>query len=158
MRQNNFLINTVFRDITFFGSFVFCGVALLVIAILNFGLFVRSALTLAAVEAVCGAIKLAYQKERPLPERKDTELPQLLQKWSSNSFPSVHSARAAALAVSLLNLYMHDKMLVGVVVITIGALGYSRIYLKKHYWIDVVAGLAIGVFFGIIGMKILNWE
>ena len=156
MKQNkpsNFFIDAFFSEVTLFGTMVFYGVVLLIMSRVDFSLFIRSFSILLIVEVVCGAIKLVYPKKRPLPEKEVLQWP-LLQKWNSSSFPSIHAARAAALAMILVNSYPNDKILLAAAMAVAIVVGYSRIYLKKHDLIDITAGLAIGALTGGIGMAI----
>ena len=90
-------------------------------------------------EIVCGAIKYIYPKQRPVPMQRKT----FFQVYMAGSFPSAHTARIAALSAAITMIYPNKIFIVIGALLTIGV-GYSRIYLKKHYLIDVVAGLLIG--------------
>ena len=156
MKQNkssNFFIDTFFSEVTLFGTMLFYSVVLLIMSRIDFSLFIRSFIILFIVEVVCGAIKLVYPKNRPLPEKEVLQWP-LLQKWNSSSFPSIHAARAAALATILVNSYPNDKILLAAAIAVAIAVGYSRVYLRKHDLTDVAAGLVIGALTGGIGMTV----
>lgn len=98
------------------------------------------------MEIFCGIIKLVYQKPRPLPAKNDT----LWQKYHAGSFPSIHSARIMATSVWISSFYGIPAVALIMTLLVIGV-GYSRIYLKKHYFIDVLAGYVIGVTAGAVG-------
>ena len=73
----------------------------------------------------------------------------LYQKYEAGSFPSIHTARIAAVSMFFIRFYS------GVLPATLGILattvvGCSRVYLRKHYAIDVIAGVLIGVAFGVL--------
>jgi membrane-associated phospholipid phosphatase len=93
-----------------------------------------------AVEIACLAIKAVYFKERPDPLPRG----RVLDKLYANSFPSIHSARIAALATLAVS-YFGDIPTILLSVIVVGAVGWSRIYLKRHDMMDVVGGFAIGI-------------
>lgn len=97
-------------------------------------------LIISLTELVCGAIKYIYPKERPVPMQRKT----FVQVYMAGSFPSAHTARIAALAAAIA-LFYTNKILILIGALLVIGVGYSRIYLKKHYLVDVVAGLLIGV-------------
>ena len=87
----------------------------------------------------------------------------LVDKPSDTSFPSGHASLTATLAVALLlslSLIMSKKLARG---IGIGAIcialivGFSRLYLGVHFPSDVIAGLILGVVYGILGNLIGRW-
>ena len=107
---------------------------------------------LASNEIVCGAIKFAYPKERPAPMPRNT----LFQKYLAGSFPSVHTARITALSITIVSFYTNRLFVLIALLVVIGV-GYSRIYLKKHYFTDVLAGFIIGAAISIFGLGMQNY-
>jgi undecaprenyl-diphosphatase len=82
-----------------------------------------------------------YLFDRARPFISDTEIAPLVKTPSSSSFPSGHSATAAAGTLTLSAVYpafAPTLLLSGVLV------ALSRIYLGVHYPFDVLAGLFIG--------------
>ena len=82
-----------------------------------------------------------YLFNRARPFISDTEIAPLIKTPSSSSFPSGHSATAAAGALSLTAVYPSFApalLLSGLLV------ALSRIYLGDHYPFDVLAGALIG--------------
>ena len=82
----------------------------------------------------------------------------LIEKIDSSSFPSMHSTRSMILALTIIDLYekinktnitnLHYTNNIIILILTITILlsiGLSRIYLKKHYLIDIVAGWILGI-------------
>lgn len=96
--------------------------------------------------AVAGSWVLAeaskYAFNRARPHAADLQIAPLIKTPSSSSFPSGHSATAAAGAVSLSAAY---PALTPVFAVCGLAIMFSRIYLGVHYPSDVLAGAAIGV-------------
>ncbi|CAA9402387.1 hypothetical protein AVDCRST_MAG82-283 [uncultured Rubrobacteraceae bacterium] len=82
-----------------------------------------------------------YLFDRARPFIWDTEIAPLIKTPSSSSFPSGHSATAAAGALTLSFLYppyAPALVLAGLLVVI------SRVYLGVHFPFDVLAGVAIG--------------
>ena len=82
-----------------------------------------------------------YLFDRARPFIWDSEIAPLIKTPSSSSFPSGHSATAAAGALTLSYLYPSFALvlvLAGLLVIL------SRVYLGVHFPFDVLAGVAIG--------------
>jgi undecaprenyl-diphosphatase len=82
-----------------------------------------------------------YLFNRTRPFLRNTEIAPLIRTPSSSSFPSGHSATAAAGALTLATIYptFAPLFLAGGVLVAL-----SRIYLGVHYPLDVLAGLLIG--------------
>ena len=93
----------------------------------------------AASWTVAEGAKYLFDRARPF--IWDTEIAPLIKTPSSSSFPSGHSATAAAGALTLSALYppfAPALVLAGVLVVL------SRVYLGVHFPFDVLAGVAIG--------------
>jgi undecaprenyl-diphosphatase len=87
--------------------------------------------------------KYLFNRARPFID--DTEVAPLIKTPSSSSFPSGHSATAAAGALTLSAVYpafTPALALAGLLV------ALSRVYLGVHYPFDVLAGVLIGTFAG----------
>ena len=96
-------------------------------------------ISIAASWLVAEGAKYLFNRARPFIQ--DTEIAPLIKTPSSSSFPSGHSATAAAGALSLSVLYplFAPLLLAGGLLIAL-----SRIYLGVHYPFDVLAGVLIG--------------
>ncbi len=132
-----------FEEITFFGGIAFY--FFVIILLLVFKVYISALklfLGLMIIYLVSFLIRLFYFKERP----KKVEHNNFLEKIDASSFPSIHAARITCLFFfflfsSFFFLPLTVKILMGIVLlITI----YSRVYLSKHDFIDILAGIILG--------------
>lgn len=79
--------------------------------------------------------------ERARPHMRHSEIEPLIKTPSSSSFPSGHSATAAAGAITLSAVYPGLAPLLALAGFLVAL---SRVYLGVHYPLDVLAGVAIG--------------
>jgi undecaprenyl-diphosphatase len=95
---------------------------------------------IAASWTAAEGVKYLFDRARPF--LWDTEIAPLIKTPSSSSFPSGHSATAAAGAITLSVLYPPFApvlVLAGLLVVL------SRVYLGVHFPFDVLAGIVIGI-------------
>lgn len=94
--------------------------------------------------------KQAFNRKRPLADT--LPLGRLLKTPLSTSFPSGHSASAAAFATAVA---LEAPLAVAVpVALVAGAVCFSRVYTGVHYPGDVLAGAAIGIATGLVTRRI----
>lgn len=94
--------------------------------------------------AVVIGIRIFYFKQRPDKQKYKT----FLGKLDASSFPSLHSARIAALA-TVLFFYFQSNAIKAAMILLIPAVAFTRIWLKRHYVIDTVIGVAVGMIIGL---------
>jgi membrane-associated phospholipid phosphatase len=91
------------------------------------------------------SIKLIRKRRRP--DRTEHSVPE--SRWvrmpGSNSFPSGHSASAAAFAVSVGNMLPPFRVPLRAAAVIVA---FSRVYTGVHYPADIVAGAALGALVG----------
>lgn len=74
---------------------------------------------------------------------------------SEKSFPSGHTTAAFELGVAIF-LVMKNKKIAWIFPVFSALIGLSRIYLMVHYVTDVIGGVFVGVFAGIMGYLIMK--
>ncbi len=99
-----------------------------------------------AVSIATYAIKLFYYKPRP-DNPKKIKHKDIFIRLNESSFPSIHAARAALLAVAFMSRYQNLVAMIFAVSI-IASVSISRIKLKRHYLSDVITGIILGLFTG----------
>lgn len=94
-------------------------------------------------EIVCSGIKYLWHKPRP----NGQEYVGGLEKIDAGSFPSIHASRISFVYLSLgiMHYQIGNNWVFIMSVLVIMAVGYSRIFLKKHFLTDVLAGYCFGI-------------
>ena len=135
----------VLRDVSALGGSLFTTLGVvLIILIGKVSLFVELVVGLVVVYMLGIGIRQIYFKERPK-KLKYTNWPE---KIYASSFPSIHSMRTW-LYVMVFGLHF-DNLLLWIVLICVGIIvAYSRMYLEKHDFVDVVVGSMVGIVVGI---------
>lgn len=111
-------------------------------------------LSVASTNALNQLVKITIARPRPIHEAIFTDLIHSLEKYdASYSFFSAHSSSSFALAVFAL-LVVRKKFFTVIVLSWALLVGYSRIYVGKHYPIDVVVGILFGVLMAVVWWKI----
>ncbi len=110
-----------------------------------------------ALGYLTGEIILKGIVARPRPFAVDTTVELLIHAPSGFSFPSGHSVSSAAAATVISRA---DRRFAAPAITVALFIAFSRLYLFVHFPTDVLAGIAIGLFFGIvtiiIGEKIVR--
>jgi undecaprenyl-diphosphatase len=92
------------------------------------------------------ALRYLTRRQRPRPDCGG----RALDPWNRYSFPSHHSARMIMLSVVFGAYYVGSLAVMFPAAVLIG---FSRLYLEKHYLSDVLAGAAIG---GLVAAAVLG--
>ena len=133
------LLTLFFSAITWLGTPFLYVPVIAYLFLIRQPLAIRLALAMLIIELGGGTIKLAYPTERPMPLPKNT----LRQKWDAGSFPSIHTARIVAIVSFLHALHTSWQFALSGTVL-VAAVGCSRVYLRKHYILDVIGGFLLG--------------
>jgi len=139
MKFIKYILNEIFASLTSFGSPIFY--ILIVLFLYRFDARLAIIIFFAEIfiELLCAGIKIIFKKERPIKQEINTWFDII----DANSFPSIHSARISTLAMFAI-LYFNDFIIGLISLFLMLGVGYSRIYLKRHYLFDVLGGFIIG--------------
>jgi membrane-associated phospholipid phosphatase len=134
------------RDMTTLGGAGFYFFVMLIVLVLGQQvLFWRLLFGFVFTGAVVVLIRKIYFKNRP----EKQEYHNQIEKIDASSFPSWHAARVTFLALIFTLLFANMMLSVVFIFATLVTL-YSRIYLRKHDWMDIAGGFALGLIaFGI---------
>jgi undecaprenyl-diphosphatase len=130
----------IFRDLTTFGSLVFFVFVIVITSL--FGkeaLFIDLLIGLVLMSLLIVVIRTIYFKERPHKQ----EFNNFIEKIDASSFPSLHTSRVVFLML-ILQEYSSNNLVTGLLVIFTSLIAYSRVFLKKHDWKDLLGGAIIG--------------
>jgi membrane-associated phospholipid phosphatase len=128
------------RDFSGLGNFVIIVMVLSVALSYDYGLLLRAVIGLFILLMACNVIKAVFPKNRPV-KMSHTNI---LEKMEAGSFPSIHSAHIMYLSMVVIH-FVNSALVDILFAIAIVVVGYSRYYLKKHFFIDIIAGYAIGL-------------
>lgn len=132
--------NDLFRDITSFASlWWYFAIALIFLMTKNYDISVKLGIGLLLIYFVVIVIKTFYFKNRP----KKYIYNSYIEKLDASSFPSLHSSRAVFMSMVLMKFFNNTALSALLAVFVVG-IAYSRIQLKKHDLIDVLAGVVVG--------------
>ncbi len=144
-----FFYKTLMYYVTFFGSYLFVGVSILVLFFINQKEFSAKFLIGIVISmAVEYTVKFFYKHRRP-DFNKDNEKALFEKFQERSSFPSGHSSTIALFTTLLVRTYSNFPLSVLFIILTL-LVGASRVFLKRHYIADVIAGYAIGIIVGSI--------
>ena len=153
--------NKVILFITFLGSHQFLIPANLLL--LAYFIFIRKYSWFSIRVAVIGLSSLALMLLLKQLFKRKRPLSPLLKAAKGLSFPSGHAITAVTfygLIIFILDHIMPHGfalyILVALLVVLILLIGFSRVYLRVHYFSDVMAGLVIGTLWLLVSLKTLN--
>ena len=123
------------------GGFGLYGIILISSFIIgNYPLAIRLFIALVIMYAITIFVRYFYFKDRPEPRKYDN----IISRIDASSFPSLHSGRAAALAL-LSGLASQNIILTAFLILIAIVVAATRVILKKHDIIDVSSGVLLGI-------------
>lgn len=139
-----FILDLIFEQITNFGGIIFYGFVLGVLFVFFiWDLLISLFISLLLIMITAILMKHFFFKERPNKQKGKN----FIEKIDASSFPSVHSMRIFSL-IFWFSLFYKNPIFIFYISFFGLLVMYSRIYLKKHYLLDV--------FFGCIFSLLIN--
>ncbi|MBI2173096.1 MAG: phosphatase PAP2 family protein [Candidatus Aenigmarchaeota archaeon] len=140
MKAVSYYLNSVMKDVTAMGGITFYAVLLVFSYFLDIRVFYKLLAGAFLMYIINVPLKLVFYKDRP----NKMGYKALWEKFEASSFPSVHSARVIFLALVFWTTSM-PLLLKAFVVLVAALVMVSRVWLKKHFWSDVAAGIISGL-------------
>ena len=142
-------IGVIFRDVTSLGGLsFFIFISVLVLALHKLDLLKELLLGFVITLAVVVMVRTFYFKDRP----KKRNYSNYFERIEASSFPSLHSARVV-FTIAVFVKYFNQIYATYFLIFMAALVCYSRIYLKKHDWVDITFGAILGYLtFFIVGM------
>jgi undecaprenyl-diphosphatase len=108
-----------------------------------------AALTVLAASVLASVVKDEFERSRPY--YTDYDIEPLVDTPGSSSFPAAHALTAFA-AATIISAYEPRLRwpAFGLAV----AVGFSRIYLGVHFWLDVLVGAGLGIVLGYAAARV----
>ena len=111
----------------------------------NYSTFLQLLIGFAASYGIVIAIRSVYYRPRPRPENYSS----IIEKIDASSFPSLHSLRITMISVILVYSYNSLLAILFFSLVSISVC-YTRYYLKRHYFSDIIAGISLGLIEGFL--------
>jgi len=139
-------VHEAIENLSGLGGIGLYGVVMMIALILgDYSLLLRLLITLVVLYAVTVIIRSLYFKERPEKRKYNNAIGKI----DASSFPSLHSARALALAV-IIGISLQNIILLAFLLFSALVVAATRVLLKKHDIIDILGGAIMGVIFGLL--------
>ncbi len=154
-------LDLVFQGITTLGLGGLFAVPIVLFLGIRYAYAIAGTITLifTGIFTFLGKMVLFNGMPRPTAYFQNNELQHFIANFEyhhHNSFPSGHTMTAFAL-FSLLAVLINRKMWSAIFLLIAILVGISRMYLLQHFWMDVVAGSALGVLCTLIGIMLSNF-
>jgi membrane-associated phospholipid phosphatase len=135
------ILKLILDDFSFFGSIPFYVFITLLAYFTGYQtLFFRLAYCLLISFVVVIAIKKIHYRDRPQKEEFDI----FMEKVLAASFPSSHSLAVTVLSILLWVSFPYRWVMTGAIIISMLVL-MQRYISKKHFFIDIIGGILIGI-------------
>jgi undecaprenyl-diphosphatase len=107
-------------------------------------------IALALLYAIIAVIRTIFFRKRPDRQKYSG----FFTKIDASSFPSMHSARSATLAIILAMVFPHTTIRILLIIAVLGV-AYTRVRLKRHYESDVIGGLILGAIVAWLAIRLV---
>jgi len=135
------MLDTLMRDFTALGGFLLIsGIVLSVLLLQQKELFYFLLFGYFFIHFLGAGIKALHFKPRPNHQTYHN----LIEKIDAGAFPSVHTARTFFFSLGLAYFFQNFAMTI-LLLLTAIIVSYSRVYLKKHDWWDLLGGLMLAL-------------
>ena len=134
------LFDIGFSQITELGGLVTYIVLNLLIEFFDIKIAIDLFVSLIFITLIATSIKYFFFKDRPVKQSTNN----IVERLDASSFPSIHSMRVFALTFWLSMFFNNLIITIYLSIIAVFVI-YSRIYLKKHYLIDVIGGIMFSI-------------
>jgi len=134
------IIGIFFKQLTELGSLTIISAIIIFTYFFDASLALKLLIGIASATILSMLIKIMFFRNRPRKQPINT----IIDRIDASSFPSVHSARIAILMFWLI-IYSHNIILQAFLAIIGLLVAYSRIYMKRHYYTDVIGGIILGI-------------
>jgi membrane-associated phospholipid phosphatase len=157
-KHNSLFLDTFFKYITWLGD----GIIIVIISLLLLFYNLRTSILVFSTYVISGIliqiIKRIVQSPRPKTYFEgiyNLHFVEGIKMYTTNSFPSGHSASAFALFLCMA-IIVKNKWLQMICTLTAALIAYSRIYLSQHFLLDVTVGSVIGILTVLICVNYMN--
>ena len=104
------------------------------------------------IRVIAACLKLAYHSPRPFAVLDHVR--QLTIPTEPNSFPSGHTSSSVSVATVLVWTLRENRIIVGLLILFVVLIAFSRAYVGVHYPFDVAVGAAVGFLSGAVVLKL----
>ena len=151
MKIVKYYLNDCLTAITALGSAYFYFLLLVFLLTINkVSLVFQIALGLLLCYAVIFIFRIFYFKERPIKE----DYINFFTKINASSFPSMHTLSFTFTSIVLIKTLNNISVTIFLLIVSI-LVGYSRIYIKKHFFADVLYGWILGIITGLVYLALV---
>ena len=145
------VLDIFFKYITWLGDGIFVAILLIPLALLKIKYAIFTFFGFSITGIISQLVKHTFKEPRPsvVFRHLDLHFVQGVDILSSNSFPSGHTISAFSLFF-LLAAFTKNRAWGIIFFLLALSVGFSRVYLSLHFFVDIYFGSIIGVFFTVI--------
>jgi undecaprenyl-diphosphatase len=143
------LFHQIAENLTALGSMVFFGIVFIFTFLTDRWISYQLLFATLVSFSLIVLIRLIYFKERPENKGKNKKVSHFVDIIDSSSFPSMHSTNSFIIAL-ILGLNQKSVWVFVFLVLVATLISMTRYYFKKHYPIDIIVGMALGIITSLI--------